>query len=162
MLTDLVAALLSASIGFLFFPTKELVKVLIKTEVGLTFFRQNTIGREMAKLLGLEETIQTPESLFRSLSATSEKMDVIVRQIQEYTRGREQAVFELESQLGALSQQEQELNQRISGLQNVPLPAAEYFAQIISKGEKRGALRDYLLFLLGVLVSAVIGILLRK
>jgi hypothetical protein len=36
-------------------------------------------------------------------------MDVIVQQIQEYTKGREVAIATLESQLRSLSEQEQEL-----------------------------------------------------
>jgi hypothetical protein len=89
-------------------------------------------------------------------------MDVIVKQIQNYTEGREQAVAKLESQLGILSNQEQELKQRIQSLQNLPLPAAEYFAQLVSRSERRSALRDYILFLLGVLVTAGLGVLFRK
>jgi cell division protein FtsB len=89
-------------------------------------------------------------------------MDSIVRQVQEYTRGRELVVAKLESQLGLLSQQEQELKQRIESLRNVPLPAAELFAQMISRDEKRSARRDYFLFLLGVLVSAGVGIILKR
>jgi len=96
------------------------------------------------------------------LSSASEKMDSIVRQVQEYTKGREQAVSKLESELGLLSQQEEELKQRIEGLRNVPLPAAEYFAQLVRKGERRSAFRDYILFLLGVIVTAGVGVLLRK
>jgi hypothetical protein len=89
-------------------------------------------------------------------------MDAIVKQIQEYTKAREQAVAKLELGLGLLTQQEQELKQRIAGLQNVPLPAAEYFAQLVEKREKKSAVRDYVLFLLGVLVSAGVAILLRR
>jgi len=42
----------------------------------------------------------TPESLFQELSAASQKMDEIVKQIEGYTQGREQAVARLETQLG--------------------------------------------------------------
>lgn len=157
-----IAAILSALIGTLFPAGRELIQVLIKRGFGAKFFREDRLGQSLIKAFGMEDIAQGPESLFKALSAASQKMDVIVKQIQEYTQGREQAVAKLESQLGLLSEQEQELKQRIHGLQNVPLPAAEYFAQLVSKGEKRSAFRDYILFLLGVLVSAGVGVLLRK
>jgi hypothetical protein len=159
---SLLGAVLAAAIGTLLPVGRELIALLIKRGIGERFFRENLIGQQLAKAAGLEQAVQGPESLFKALSAASEKIDAIVKQIQEYTEGREQAVAKLESQLGLLSQQEQELKQRIQGLQNVPLPAAEYFAQLVNKGERRSALRDYVLFLLGVLVSAGVGVLLRK
>ena len=82
---------------------------------------------------GTFRTCRTQEEL----STASREMDEIVNRIREYTRGRELAVAELESQLGALTQQEQELRRRVEGLQKVPLPAAEYFAQLVSREEKR-------------------------
>jgi hypothetical protein len=70
--------------------------------------------------------------------------------------------MKLEGDLGVLSQQEQALQQRIEGLKNVPLPAAEYFASLVHRGEQRSALRDYALFTLGVLVSAGVTVVLRR
>jgi hypothetical protein len=159
---SLIVGILSAAIGALFPALRELLAILIKRGLGARFFREDRIGQRIVQAVGLEQSIRGPESLFKALSASSLKMDGIVKQIQEYTHGRELAVTKLESQLGLLSQQEEELKQRIQGLQNVPLPAAEYFAQLVTKGEKRSALRDYVLFLLGVLVSAGVGVLLRK
>ena len=71
---------------------------------------------------------------------------------------RETAVKGLEDQLASLSQREQELQARIDQLQNVPLPVAEHFAKLTSAGEKRSAMRDYILFALGVFVSTAISI----
>jgi hypothetical protein len=158
----LLVAAVSAVIGAIVPALNALVENLINKGIGEKFFAKDPFGQFIARLFGLERYTQGPESLFRELSAASEQMDVIVRQIQEYTKGREQAVAELESQLGLLSEQEQELKQRIQGLQSVPLPAAEYFAQLVHKGEKRNALRDYILFLLGVLVSTGVTVLIRK
>jgi len=158
----LLVTILSAAIGTLMPVAKELIRRLIKSGVGRNFFRETPAGRQIVRALGLEPSLTGPEALFKELSSASQKMDAIVRQIQEYTQGREQAVAKLESQLGVLSQQEQEMKQRIQGLQNVPLAAAEYFAQLVNKGEKRSALRDYVLFLLGVVVSGGVGVLLRK
>jgi len=54
------------------------------------------------------------------------------------------------------------IRDRVEGLQKVPLPAAEFFAKLIAAGEKKSALRDYLLFLAGVIVSALVVVLLKK
>jgi len=141
---------------------KALIENLVKRGIGEKFFREDPTGKLIANTLGLKRSAPGPESLFKDLSLASTKMDEVVKQIQEYTKGREEAVLELQSQLGSLSQQEQELRQRIHSLKDVPLPAAEYFATLIEKREKRSALRDYVLFLVGVVVSAVVAVLLRK
>jgi hypothetical protein len=157
-LATVIAALLGA-----FIPAgRELIPLLIRKGIGRRFFNEHPLGKEIVKAFGIERSTDGPEQMFEALSSASQKMDVIVKQIQNYTEGREQAVAELESHLGLLSQQEQEMKQRIQGLRNVPLPAAEYFAQLVNKSEKRSAYRDYVLFLLGVLVTAGVGVLLRK
>ena len=50
------------------------------------------------------------------------------------------------------------LRKNIADLKQVPLPAAEYFALMISKGEKSSAFRDYMLFFAGVVVSVIVAI----
>ncbi len=74
---------------------------------------------------------------------------------------RESAVAKLETQLGKLSQEEGQLRKTIEELQQVPLPAAEYFASLVNKDNKRGTLRDYVLFVAGVVVSAIVTIALK-
>ena len=159
---ELIAVLVSALVGIIAPGLKVLIADLLKKGVGENFFRENLAGRLIVNILGIKASVQAPESLFTELSLASSKMDEIVKQVQEYTRGREQAVAELQSRLGSLSEQEQELKQRIHSLKDVPLPAAEYFANLIERREKRSALRDYVLFLVGVVVSTVVAVLLRK
>jgi hypothetical protein len=88
-------------------------------------------------------------------------MDRIVDDKGRYTEERQSTVLKLESDLHSLSQREQELKERIEGLQQVPLPAAEYFAKLVEKTERKSATRDYILFLLGVVASAVVVIILK-
>jgi hypothetical protein len=99
--------------------------------------------------------------LFAELSEASKKMDGVVSRIQEFTKMRESAVLKLETQLSTLSAQEGELRKTIQQLQQVPLPAAEYFARLVNKGEKSSALRDYVLFFAGVVVSTIVAIVLK-
>jgi hypothetical protein len=157
---QILAALLSALIGAVIPLMKELVRDLRKKGKAQEFFA-SSFGKAVLKALDLDKPKDTPETLFKDLSEASSKMDGIVARIQEYTKGREQSVTKLESQLGLLTQQEEELRKRIEGLKQVPLPAAEYFATLVNKGEKSSAFRDYILFTAGVVVSAVVAVLLK-
>jgi hypothetical protein len=159
---ELIAVLVSALVGIIAPGLKALIADLLKKGIGEKFFHESYAGKLVVNVFGLKPAIEGPEALFKELTLTSTKMDEIVRHVQEYTKGREQAVSELQSRLGLLSQQEQELQQRIHSLRDVPLPAAEYFANLVEKRERRSALRDYVLFLVGVIVSAIVAVLLRK
>ena len=88
-------------------------------------------------------------------------MNSTVAAITKFTAERQATVEKLEEQISSLSLQEEELKRRIEGLKNVPLPAAEYFAQMLENGERKSALRDYGLFLAGVIVSAIVGVILK-
>jgi uncharacterized protein (DUF3084 family) len=79
-------------------------------------------------------------------------------ELAQVARDREAAVSTLENQLKDLETKEKTLQQRIEHLQAVPLPVAEYFAQLTGAGERRSAMRDYMLFGAGVLVSTAISI----
>jgi hypothetical protein len=46
-------------------------------------------------------------------------------------------------------------------LEKTPLAVAEHFAKLVAPGEKRSAMRDYLLFGAGVVVSTAIGIVIQ-
>lgn len=74
---------------------------------------------------------------------------------------RQSTVLALEQELSEISKREKELQERIENLEKVPIPAVQYFAELVEKGERRSAWRDYMLFGLGVLVSTVISIVLR-
>jgi hypothetical protein len=157
---QLVAAVVAALLGAVLPLMKELIRELQKRPRYKDFFA-TSFGKQVLKAFNLDRPRDTPATLFKELADTSTKMDGIVARIQEYTKGREQSVAKLEEQLGFLAQQEADLRKRIEGLKQVPLPAAEYFAMLVNKSEKSGALRDYLLFTAGILVSAIVAVILR-
>jgi septal ring factor EnvC (AmiA/AmiB activator) len=99
--------------------------------------------------------------LTQSLVRASSEVDHILQEMTEVSQQRETAITKLEQQLGSLSEREKELQKKIDTLEKVPLPAVEYFASVVERGEKRSAWRDYSLFGLGVIVSTVIAIVLR-
>lgn len=157
---QLLVSVLAGAIGALVPLLKELVKELRRKGKGDRFF-QSSFGRAVLDMLGLNKAPDGPEMLFGELSEASKKMDAAVSRIQEYTKARESAVLNLETQLSQLMQQEGELRKKIEALQSVPLPVADYFASMVSKGEKSSAIRDYMLFAAGVVVSSIVGIVLK-
>ena len=74
---------------------------------------------------------------------------------------RENAVYKLGTELEALEDKEKQLQERVRILESVPIPVAEQFAKLTAAGERRSALRDYILFGAGVVVSTVIAIILK-
>jgi len=99
--------------------------------------------------------------LIESLSKASDNIDSIMREIAEVGQQRETAITQLEKHLKSLSKQEKQLKEKINALEKVPLPAIEYFAKTTEKSERKSALRDYILFGAGVVVSALFTILFR-
>ena len=109
---------------------------------------QQTYSEQLAKLT-------------RSLTESSREVDRVLRELTEVASNREASVNKLESELSRLETKEQELKQRVDALANVQLPVADYFAKLVQKGEKRSAMRDYVLFGAGVVVSTSIAIILK-
>lgn len=157
---ELIPTLIAALAGAL----PPLLKIAIR-EFGLSdYFSRSTFGRALLKAIGASQSSSAPkhEKLFADLSKTSAEMDRIVREIEAFTRERQASVAKVEGELRILSQQEGELKRKIEGLRSVPLPAVELFGKIIDEREKKSAFRDYMLFLGGVIVSAIVAVVLKK
>lgn len=103
---------------------------------------------------------QKMERLTDNLLNASSEVDQVLSEIATESQNRALAVNRLEEQLTELSNREREVQERIETLEKVPLEAVQHFEQIMKQGDRRSALRDYMLFGLGVLVSTVIAVLL--
>lgn len=161
---ELLISLVAAVVGTLPPLAQVAIKELLQVSPWAREAFKSPFGTRVLRILGVKMpgfTSGTTE-LFTELAKTSTEMDRIVEEIGRFTEQRQAKVIKLESDLVLLSQREQELKKKIEGLEKVPLPAAEYFAQLVEKKEHKGALRDYILFLLGVAVSAVITVVLKK
>jgi len=104
---------------------------------------------------------QRMKRLLADLARSSAEVDKTLHEMEEVSHLREGALTRLEIQLETLTKREKELQTRVESLQNVSLPAVQYFMENMQKGEKRSALRDYFLFVLGVIASTVIAIILK-
>ena len=101
-------------------------------------------------------------SLMESLTKASGEVDALLREMSRISTNRELEVKKLETGLGVLEQREKELKEQISLLENVPIPVAEQFAKLVEPIERRSAKRDYVLFISGVVVTAIVDLLLRR
>jgi DNA repair exonuclease SbcCD ATPase subunit len=112
------------------------------------------LGRKEPQKLYSERLAELTESL----SKASREVDAVLVELAGVAKDRAEAVQQLEADLATMEGREKELKQRIDALQKTPLAVAEHFAQLVAPGEKRSAMRDYLLFGAGVVVSTAIGV----
>ena len=100
------------------------------------------------------------QELSKELKRASAEFDAVLQEMTEVSQDRGQVLERLESRLNQMKEREKEMQDRIQALEGVPLPAMEYFLQAMEKGERRSALRDYLLFGAGVVVSTFVALIL--
>jgi uncharacterized protein YhaN len=143
---DLLAAILGAAASLLGAGLastgliQKLVRALIKGEAP-----QKPYSERLAELT-------------ENLSKASREVDAVLVELAGVAKDRAQAVHQLETDLATMEGREKQLKERIDTLENTPLAVAEHFARLVAPGEKRSAMRDYLLFGAGVVVSTAIGI----
>jgi len=77
-------------------------------------------------------------------------------------KDKQETIEGLENKLTYLSSKETELVSKIERLQKVPIEALSYFEKMLNKGDRRNAYRDYILFGIGVIVSVIVTIILKK
>jgi hypothetical protein len=157
---ELLAVVITALLGALPPLVKAALEALVKASPRLF---DSSVGKVILRISGAKSptTSTGTKDLLLDLRKAAIEMDRIVDEIGHYTEERQSTVIKLENDLHTLSQREQELKERIEGLEKVPLPAAEYFAKLVEKTEKRSATRDYSLFLLGVVLSGVVVVILK-
>ena len=102
-------------------------------------------------------------NLTESLNKSSTEVDNLLNELSEVAQDRQKTLQGLESELFRLENRQAELNQRIKDLENVPIPVAEHFAKLTESlsesSEKRSAQRDYILFVLGLLLGTVLSVI---
>ena len=95
------------------------------------------------------------------LLKSSAEMDKVLSEINTVSIDRTESLAKLENQLTELSIQEKQVKERIAALEQVPLEAIAHLEKMLEKGDRRSASRDYLLFFLGVVVSAILTMVFR-
>jgi DNA repair exonuclease SbcCD ATPase subunit len=135
--------------------------VSLLSGLGIELFGSKIERKLFPKSNNQEVYSEKLKEITSSLEESSKEMDSLIDELSSVAKEREERVKKIETDLTKLQNREVELKERIESLQNVPLPVAEYFAELTSQGEKRSAKRDYLLFGAGAVVSTAITIILK-
>lgn len=151
-----ISALVGASVPFI----QELTKIFVRLRPQLF---ESEVAKRVLELLGVAVPVKDEASaLLARLSKASAEMDGIITEIGRITAQRQKKIMDLEADLTHLSDREKEIKQRIESLQKVPVAAAEYLTRYIERSERKSATRDYTLFLLGVVVTVVVTVVLKR
>jgi hypothetical protein len=142
VLISLIAALVSLLAGGAF---HEIVKKLLPLFFGKKPVAAATYGERLSELT-------------QNLTSASKQVDSVLEELAQVAKDREAAAARLEAELKTLEQREIQLQEKVQHLEKLPLPVAEYFAEISRKEQKRSAWRDYVLFGAGVILSTAIAI----
>lgn len=127
----------------------------------VTRFGMRSGRRQVAAEASAETYRKRMERLSKELARASSLVDLTLQEMSTVTRARQESIRSLESRLTELTNHEKDLQTRVETLKKVSLPAVEYFLQATEKSEKRSAMRDYLLFGSGVVVSTLVTIVLK-
>lgn len=100
------------------------------------------------------KTILTLDKVFLEVEKATNEFNQLMKE-------KKRGVDFLEKRLEILSGEEQQLKEKVETLQRVPIEAIPYFEEMMSKGEKRSAYRDYILFISGIAVSIIITLILK-
>ena len=100
------------------------------------------------------------KELTSRLVEASRAVDEVLTEMADAHRTQEVILRQQSERMETLSATEKEIQERVESLKEVPLPAAEYFAELSRKAqeeqEKRSASRDYKLIIISALLSAAI------
>lgn len=155
ILFGLIGALLSLALG-------GLIPLL---ERQLDRYGDTSVVRLLHRLGLFEHTdsgsfkAQMDRSL-KALGAATNKIDEVFSGITKLAQERQSVITALEAQLVVLTTRESEIKAKIQTLEKVPIEAVRHFEDLLKKGDRRSASRDYVLFGLGVVVSTIVAIVL--
>lgn len=94
--------------------------------------------------------------LTEHLADVSSEMDVIMQEMQRLAEERQQTIMDLERTVYDLETEAEDMQERISALKDVPLPAIDYLTRLMEPSERKAVLRDWLIFVLGLVAAVVL------
>jgi hypothetical protein len=146
IIISLISGLLTLIIGFL--ANETFINIIRRILNKNPEMMRQTYSERLSKLMD-------------NLIKASSEVDSILIELSSVTKERTKGIARLDNEVKGLEENEKQLQQRISDLNNIPIPVAEHFASIVAQSEKRSAWRDYFLFGLGVIVTTVIAIIIK-
>ena len=97
-----------------------------------------------------------------TLRNSTAEIDNVIEEIGQISKEKHQTIENLQKQLDELESRENELKNKIETMEKVPIESLKHFEEILNNGNKRGAKRDYLIFISGIVITTIIAILLNK
>ena len=142
--------------------SRVLLQLLIPILIGLILFViENRIVARRSRDAGSKATSTGDLSrLVSGLSKTSVELDNILAQIVEVAQNRAEAATKLQAEMKKLEEAEEEYLVRIEILKNEPLRVMSELLNELQPNQIRTPRRDFMLFLAGVIVSAVVSMVL--
>jgi predicted transcriptional regulator len=140
-----------------------LVQLLVTIVIGAVFYAlENRIVSRRSKENGSKATSTGDLSrLVNGLNKTSNELDKILAQIVEVSQNRAEAATNLQAEMKKLEEIEEEYLVRIEILKNEPLRVVSDLLSELQPNQIRTPRRDFMLFMAGVVVSAVISLVVR-
>jgi len=138
-----------------------LLQLFITILVGsVFFFVGNRIVSRRSREAGLKATTTGDLTrLVQGLNKTSGELDKILEKIVEVAQHRAEAAIKLQAEMKRLEEAEEEYLVQIELLKNEPLRVVSDLLNELHPTQIRTPRHDFLLFLAGVVVSAIVSIL---
>ena len=138
-----------------------LLQLFITLLVGsVFFFVGNRIVSRRSREAGLKATTTGDLTrLVQGLNKTSGELDKILEKIVEVAQHRAEAAIKLQAEMKRLEEAEEEYLAQIELLKNEPLRVVSDLLNELHPTQIRTPRHDFLLFLAGVVVSAIVSIL---
>lgn len=138
-----------------------LLQLVITVLIGLVlFFIGNRIVSRRSREAGLKATTTGDLSrLVNGLNKTSSELDKILEKIVEVAQNRAEAAIKLQAEMKRLEEAEEEYLVQIEILKNEPLRVVSDLLNELHPSQIRTPRHDFMLFLAGVVVSAVVSII---
>jgi len=139
-----------------------ILQLLITILIGFVLFIvENRVISRRSKAKGSKATSTGDLTrLVKGLNKTSLELDNILAQIVEVAQNRAEASTKLQAEMKRLEEAEEEYLVRIETLKNEPLRVVNDLLNELEPNRIRTPRRDFMLFMAGVVVSAIVSIVL--
>ena len=139
-----------------------ILQLLIAVLIGFVLFIvENRVMSRRSKEKGSKTTTTGDLTrLVNNLNKTSSELDKNLAEIVQVAQHRAEAATKLQAEIDRLEQAEEEYLVRIETLKNEPLRVINDLLNELEPNQIRSPRRDFMLFVAGVIVSAIVSIVL--
>ncbi|RIV46475.1 hypothetical protein [Flagellimonas pelagia] len=166
---EIIGALVSAIFGLLFGVFQPLLNKIIYPKAEKYYLEnpESNWSKFLQQIFIFNKDKNKPfkERLSHSLSTlknATEEIDGVIEEISKISKEKQQTIEKLETTLTELETRENDLKEKISTMEKIPVESLKHFEEILNKGNKRSATRDYVIFVSGIILTTIIAILLNK